>query len=194
MNFFDKLFSDMLSSYSVKMLQIVISMSTIFSFETYKVPLRNGACGKFDYNFAISEVEYSSSSQMEFLLSSGNFWAWKNCGICPEECKGSLSGLHDMYRLSMTPRNSFGAWMVPTFEKLGITYLNISKRNTDEMSNVYEIVWNNPNTDVILSDIWSVKEVFVESSSSFASYPVIKLHVDGGQGGMLFVPYEAFYN
>lgn len=174
----------MISSYSIKFVSVALSMSAAFDFRVHEVIPRNGSCGAFDYMFTLSELGYSTSSQLEYMLSSGNYWGFRNCASCPQECAAAFSNMHNYYKLYLTPRNTFGEWLNSSVSSIE-THLKITQT---ARAGWYNVSFFHEHDSIFMNDTWRVKTVDADG----VKYPVITVHTQGGFEKMVLMPYEVF--
>lgn len=184
MNFLQSLFRDTLSTYSIKFVQIALSMSALVDFRVREVTPRNGSCGAFDYMFTLSELGYSSSSQLEYMLASGNYWGFRNCASCPQDCAAAFSDMPDYYKLVLIPRNSFGDWLKSSVSSIE-THLRITET---EQTGWYNVSFFHNHDSIFMNDVWRVKTIQADG----VSYPAITVHTQNGFERMILVPYDVF--
>ena len=177
---------------SLRFLLFFFSMGTYENFPPLPEESRNGTCGAFDYLFTFSATDYSPCSQLQYLITSGNYWGWKSCNICPDDCVELFRGNETIYKFNMVPKNSFGRWFVPTVQRIADPYFQIKKRQTKGYDvTLYQMgEWVSPST---LLDIWDLRTISdKDTGDEFSVVSSLKTRGTGtiGRGNVLFVPFE----
>jgi hypothetical protein len=142
-------------------------MLFFFSFGIYenspppKDEVRLGKCGHFDYLFTFSGTDYTPGSQLQYLITSGNYWGWKSCSACPEVCKEEFRGNESLHRFNMVSKNNFGDVLVPLVMDNADPYFKIVRHDDGYNVTLYQYEsWVSP--DVLL-DRWLLRRIPYEN-------------------------------
>jgi hypothetical protein len=137
-----------------------------------------------------SATDYTPGSQLQYLITSGNYWGWQGCDVCSDLCKDELKGNETMYKFNMIPKNTFGELFVPIVMKVADPYFRIVEHDDGYNVTLYQSgEWVQSS---VLLDRWILREIEVENKS----YPLItSMKTRGGDGGIArgyvtFIPYS----